>query len=170
MSGVVLVLNSGSSSIKYQLVEPVAGTAVASGLVERIGEPDGRATYSFGDKRFEHCGPIVDHADGLLLAYQMFTDYGPDLEAAGIKAVGHRVVHGGKLFHQPTLINDATLSEIERLCTLAPLHNPANTIGIKAARKDFPDVPHVAVFDTGFFHSLREAAATYAIHWDIAEQ
>ena len=170
MSGVVLVLNSGSSSIKYQLVEPVAGTAVASGLVERIGEPDGRVTYSFGDKRFEHCGPIVDHADGLLLAYQMFTDYGPDLEAAGIKAVGHRVVHGGKLFHQPTLINDATLSEIERLCTLAPLHNPANTIGIKAARKDFPDVPHVAVFDTGFFHSLPEAAATYAIHWDIAEQ
>jgi len=73
MSGVVLVLNSGSSSIKYQLVEPVAGTAVASGLVERIGEPDGRATYSFGDKRFEHCGPIVDHADGLRLAYQMFT-------------------------------------------------------------------------------------------------
>jgi acetate kinase len=127
-------------------------------------------TYSFGDKRFEHCGPIVDHADGLLLAYQMFTDYGPDLEAAGIKAVGHRVVHGGKLFHQPTLINDATLSEIERLCTLAPLHNPANTIGIKAARKDFPDVPHVAVFDTGFFHSLPEAAATYAIHRDIAEQ
>jgi acetate kinase len=170
MSGVVLVLNSGSSSIKYQLVEPVAGTAVASGLVERIGEPDGRVTYSFGDKRFEHCGPIVDHADGLLLAYQMFTDYGPDLEAAGIKAVGHRVVHGGKLFHQPTLINDATLSEIERLCTLAPLHNPANTIGIKAARKDFPDVPHVAVFDTGFFHSLPEAAATYAIHRDIAEQ
>ena len=85
MSGVVLVLNSGSSSIKYQLVEPVAGTAVASGLVERIGEPDGRATYSFGDKRFEHCGPIVDHADGLLLAYQMFTDYGQTSRRRGSK-------------------------------------------------------------------------------------
>ena len=170
MSGVVLVLNSGSSSIKYQLIDPVAGTAVASGLVERIGEPDGRVLYSVGDERFERSRPIVDHADGLRVANQMFTDHGPDLDAAGIKAVGHRVVHGGKLFHQPTLINDATLSEIERLSALAPLHNPANAIGIKVARKDFPDVPHVAVFDTGFFHSLPDAAATYAIHRDIAER
>jgi acetate kinase len=169
MSGLVLVLNSGSSSIKYQLVDPVLGTAVASGLVEQIGEPDGRVVYSFGGKRFEHRTPIADHADGLCLAYQMFTDYGPDLDAAGIKAVGHRVVHGGKLFHKPTLITDATLSEIERLSELAPLHNPANAMGIKGARKDFPDIPHVAVFDTGFFHSLPDAAATYAIHRDIAE-
>jgi acetate kinase len=170
MSGLVLVLNCGSSSIKYQLVDPVLGTAVASGLVEQIGEPDGRIVYSLGDKRFEQRGPIVDHADGLRLAYQMFTDNGPDLAAAGIKAVGHRVVHGGKLFHEPTLITDATLTEIERLSDLAPLHNPANAMGIKVARKDFPDIPHVAVFDTGFFHSLPDAAATYAIHRDIAER
>ena len=169
MSGLVLVLNSGSSSIKYQLVDPVAGTAVASGLVEQIGEPDGRVVYNWGDKRFDHRGPIVDHADGLRLAYEMFTRYGPDLGAAGIKAVGHRVVHGGKLFHEPTLLNDATVSEIERLSELAPLHNPANAMGIKVARKDFPDIPHVAVFDTGFFHSLPDAAATYAIQRDIAD-
>jgi len=169
VSGLVLVLNCGSSSIKYQLVDPVAGTAVASGLVERIGEPDARVVYSWGDKRFEHSGPIVDHADGLRLANELFTEHGPDLGAAGIKAVGHRVVHGGKLFHKPTLINDATLSEIERLADLAPLHNPANAMGIKVARKDFPDIPHVAVFDTGFFHSLPDAAATYAINRDIAE-
>jgi acetate kinase len=169
MSGLVLVLNSGSSSIKYQLVDPVGGTAVASGLVEKIGEPDGCVVYSLGGKRFEHRGPIIDHADGLRLAYQMFTDNGPDLSAAGIKAVGHRVVHGGKLFHKPTLVTDATLSEIERLSELAPLHNPAHAIGIKVARKDFPDIPHVAVFDTGFFHSLPDAAATYAIHRDIAK-
>ena len=169
MSGLVLVLNSGSSSIKYQLVDPVAGTALASGLVERIGEPDARVVYSWGDKRFEHSGPIVDHADGLRLVYEMFTRYGPDLGAAGIKAVGHRVVHGGKLFHEPTLLNDATVSEIERLSELAPLHNPANAMGIKVARKDFPDIPHVAVFDTGFFHSLPDAAATYAIQRDIAD-
>jgi len=169
VSGLVLVLNSGSSSIKYQLVDPVAGTALASGLVERIGEPDARVVYSWGDKRFEHSGPIVDHADGLRLVYEMFTRYGPDLGAAGIKAVGHRVVHGGKLFHEPTLLNDATVSEIERLSELAPLHNPANAMGIKVARKDFPDIPHVAVFDTGFFHSLPDAAATYAIQRDIAD-
>ena len=169
MSGLVLVLNSGSSSIKYQLVDPVAGTAVASGLVEQIGEPNGRVVYSWDDKRFEHCGPIVDHEDGLRLAYEMFTRYGPDLGAAGIKAVGHRVVHGGKLFHEPTLLNDATVSEIERLSDLAPLHNPANVMGINVARKDFPDIPHIAVFDTGFFHSLPDAAATYAIHRDTAD-
>jgi len=170
VSGLVLVLNSGSSSIKSQLVDPVAGTAVASGLVERIGEPEGRVVFSFADKRFEHSGPIVDHADGLRLANQIFAEHGLDLGVAGIKAVGHRVVHGGKLFYKPTLINDATLSEIERLADLAPLHNPANAIGIKVARKDFPDIPHVAVFDTGFFHSLPDAAATYAIHRDIAEK
>ncbi len=78
-------------------------------------------------------------------------------------------VHGGKLFHEPTLITDATLAEIERLSDLAPLHNPANAIGIKIARKDFPGIPHVAVFDTGFFHTLPDAAATYAIHRDTAE-
>ena len=169
MSGVVLVLNSGSSSIKYQLVDPVVGTAVATGLVEQIGEPDGRVVYSLGGERFEHRGPIVDHADGLRVANQMFTDHGPDLSAATIKAVGHRVVHGGKLFHEPTLITDATVAEFERLSDLAPLHNPPNVMGIKVARKDFPNIPHVAVFDTGFFHSLPDAAATYAIHRDIAE-
>jgi len=170
VSGLVLVLNSGSSSIKCQLVDPVAGTAAASGLVERIGEPDGCVVFSFADQRFEHIGPIVDHADGLRLTNQLLTEHGPDLGTAGIKAVGHRVVHGGTLFYKPTVINDATLSEIERLADLAPLHNPANAIGIKVARKDFPDIPHVAVFDTGFFHSLPDAAATYAIHRDIAEK
>ncbi|HET9875784.1 MAG TPA: acetate kinase [Mycobacterium sp.] len=153
MSGLVLVLNSGSSSIKFQIVDPVAGTAVASGVVEQIGEPG---------------SGIADHAEGLRRAYQMLDDSEADL--AQIKAVGHRVVHGGKRFHQPTLITDATLAEIERLADLAPLHNPANATGIKVARADFPNVPHVAVFDTGFFHWLPEAAATYAIDRDIAEK
>lgn len=178
MSGLVLVLNSGSSSIKYQIVDPVAGLSVASGLVERIGEPDGRVVHRLGDEQFEHRGPIVDHEEGLRRAYQLFTDSGmgagamgkADLRAAGIKAVGHRVVHGGKLFHQPTLITDAVLAEIERLSDLAPLHNPANVIAIKVARKDFSDIPHVAVFDTAFFHSLPDAAATYAIHRDMEDR
>lgn len=153
MSGLVLVLNSGSSSIKFQLVDPVAGVAVVAGLVEQIGEPG---------------SGIADHAEGLRRAHRILTDSGVDL--AGIKAVGHRVVHGGNLFWQPTLITDAVLAEIEQLAELAPLHNPPNAIGITVARNDFPDVPHVAVFDTGFFHSLPEAAATYAIDHVVAEQ
>ncbi len=147
----VLVLNSGSSSIKFQLIDPLAGTAVFAGLVEQIGEPGGQA---------------ADHAAALRLAYRMLGESKLDLGA--IAAVGHRVAHGGKMFHRPTLITDAVLAEIERLGDLAPLHNPANAIGIRAARADFPDVPHVAVFDTGFFHTLPAAAATYAVDRDIA--
>lgn len=165
-AGVVLVLNSGSSSIKFQLVDPLAGTAVASGLVEQIGEPDGRVVFDVGSDRSEQRGRIADHVDGLRRAYAMLTASGLDL--AGVKAVGHRVVHGGSRFYQPTLITDAMLTEVERLAVLAPLHNPPNVVGIEAARKDFPDVPHVAVFDTGFFHSLPAAAATYAIDVDVA--
>lgn len=169
MSGRVLVLNSGSSSIKYQLVDPAIGAVVASGLVEQVGEPTGHVRHVFGDASFDYHGPIVDHAEGFRLVHQMFTDSGLDLAAAGIDAVGHRVVHGGKLFSAPTLITDVVLAAIERLSDLAPLHNPANVTGIKVGRRYFPDVPHVAVFDTGFFHSLPEAAATYAIRRDVAE-
>ncbi|MEB3032278.1 acetate kinase [[Mycobacterium] nativiensis] len=152
-AGLVLVLNSGSSSIKYQLVDPEAGTAVVSGLVEQIGEPD---------------GPVADHAAGLRLIHRRLIDSGVDL--AAVRAVGHRVVHGGSRFFAPTLITDAVVAEVERLAELAPLHNPANVIGIEVARKDFPDVPHVAVFDTGFFHSLPPAAAHYAIDHDVATE
>ncbi|HEU0192107.1 MAG TPA: acetate kinase [Mycobacterium sp.] len=153
MSNAVLVLNCGSSSIKFQVVDPVAGTALVTGLVEQIGEPGGQA---------------ADHAEGLQRAYRTLVDSGLDL--GGIKAVGHRVVHGGNRFYAPTLITDETLAEIDRLADLAPLHNPPNAIGIRAARADFPDVPHVAVFDTGFFHSLPSAAATYAIDRAVAER
>ncbi|HEU4360779.1 MAG TPA: acetate kinase, partial [Mycobacterium sp.] len=153
MSNAVLVLNCGSSSIKFQVVDPVAGTALVAGLVEQIGEPGGQA---------------ADHAEGLQRAYRTLVDSGLDL--GGIKAVGHRVVHGGKLFYAPTLITDEVLAEIERLADLAPLHNPANATGITVARNDFPEVPHVAVFDTAFFHTLPAAAATYAIDRAVAER
>ncbi len=150
-SGLVLVLNSGSSSIKFQLVDPVAGTAPLSGLVEQIGEPN---------------SPVVDHAAGLRLIHRQLIDSGIDL--AAVRAVGHRVVHGGNLFYAPTLITDEVVAGVARLSELAPLHNPANVVGIEVARTDFPAVPHVAVFDTGFFHSLPAAAASYAMDHDIA--
>ena len=163
-----LVINSGSSSLKYQLVDVDAGVALASGLVERIGEETGAIVHHDGDRTIEHTGPIADHAAGLELAFRMFAETGHDLAEEGLAAVGHRVVHGGEVFYRPTVITDDVLAEISALSTLAPLHNPANVTGIESARALLPDVPHVAVFDTAFFHGLPKAASTYAIDAEVA--
>jgi acetate kinase len=170
MSGLVLVINSGSSSIKYQLLDPGAHAAVASGLVEQIGEPEGRVRHKMWGRAVERRGPIPDHGEGLRVALVMFAEAGLDLDKVNIAAVGHRVVHGGQVFHEPTLITPTVVAEIARLAKLAPLHNPANVIGIEVAQKQFSDIPHVAVFDTGFFHTLPAAAATYAIDSELAQQ
>lgn len=166
----VLVINSGSSSIKYRLIDPVTGAVAARGLIERIGEPGGRIAHVNGGAETVRETEIADHRAGMALAYEMFTEVGPDLAAAEVVAVGHRIVHGGRRFHAPTVLTDEVIAEIERLSVLAPLHNPPNLVGVVAAREKFPDVPHVAVFDTGFFHDLPEAAATYAIDAELAER
>ncbi|MFC4604859.1 acetate kinase [Rhodococcus kronopolitis] len=168
MKDSVLVINSGSSSIKFQLVDPSGGAAVADGIVERIGEPDGLVTLRHRDVDAEHRGPIVDHAEGLRLAFSMLAEVGLDLAGAGIAAVGHRVVHGGEVFYRPTVITPEVLAEVSRLSALAPLHNPANVIGIEGAMRELPDVPHVAVFDTAYFHTLPPRARTYAIDREVA--
>ncbi|WP_069164824.1 acetate kinase [Nocardia altamirensis] len=164
----VLVINSGSSSIKYQLLDPESGVVTASGIVERIGEADGGIEHHADGKTTEHRGPIVDHTAGLRLVFQMFADTGHDLAEAGVHAVGHRVVHGGEVFYRPTLIDDDVVAAISDLSSLAPLHNPANVAGIESARALLPDVPQVAVFDTAFFHGLPDAAKTYAIDAKVA--
>ncbi|MCX5041961.1 acetate kinase [Aldersonia sp. NBC_00410] len=166
----VLVINSGSSSIKYQLVDPVGGHALAGGLVERIGEHDGRLSHTSGEQTVEHLRRIENHTAGLRLVFDMFAEAGQDLAAAGVGAVGHRVVHGGEEFSAPTLIDDDVLASIHRLCTLAPLHMPANAAGIESARALLPTVPQVAVFDTAFFHELPAAARTYAIDAKLARE
>ncbi len=168
MKNTVLVVNSGSSSIKYQLVEPDGGEVIASGLVERIGEHDGLVTHHHLDGQVQHRGLVADHAHGLRLAFGMFAETGIDLAAVGIAAVGHRVVHGGEVFHEPTRVTPDVLAEISRLSTLAPLHNPANAMGIEAAMAALPSVPHVAVFDTSFFHDLPAPARTYALDAEVA--
>ncbi|WP_432920318.1 acetate kinase [Nocardia sp. CA-290969] len=166
----VLVVNSGSSSIKYQLLEPDSGTIIASGLVERIGEEDGGAIeHTAGEQTVTDKVPIPDHTAGLRLAFDKFAEAGHDLTRAGITAVGHRVVHGGEIFYRPTLVDDQVLRTITELSTLAPLHNPANIRGIDAVRTLLPEVPQVAVFDTAFFHGLPAAAKTYAIDSQVAE-
>jgi len=143
----IFVVNSGSSSIKYQLVDLSTEQPVLGGLVERVGEPG---------------SDVPDHEAGLR---RILRDLGTGHEIA---AVGHRVVHGGALFTEPTVITDEVERGIESLAALAPLHNPANLQGIRAARDALPELPHVAVFDTAFHHTLSPAAYTYAIDRDLA--
>ncbi|MGA9613006.1 MAG: acetate kinase [Mycobacterium sp.] len=154
-SPVVLVLNSGSSSLKYQLIEPDSGESLAEGIIEKIGEPSSLVT---------------DHGAALRVAFEELSEDGIDLKACGLVAVGHRVVHGGAVFYRPTLVDDAVVAELKHVSMLAPLHNPPAIQGIEVARKMLPDVPHVAVFDTAFFHHLPAAAATYAIDRELAER
>ncbi|MCK0090294.1 acetate kinase [Rhodococcus sp. F64268] len=167
-AGTVLVLNSGSSSIKFQLIDPQTAEAPAHGLIERIGEPDGRIIFHHTTGTEEHLGEIPDHRFALRKVLEMLEGLGRPLEEVGILAVGHRLVHGGDRFYEPTLIDDAVVQAVSDLSVLAPLHNPANVVGMEVAREELPDVPHVGVFDTAFFHSLPAAAATYAIDRDIA--
>ena len=168
----VLVINSGSSSFKYQLIDMDTEESLASGLVERIGEGEGQG-------RTEHHGPngtsertleIPDHTVGFRAMLDAFEADGPSLVEYPPVAVGHRVVHGGARFFEPTIVTRLVEINIEDLADLAPLHNPANLQGIRAAEKAFPDVPHVAVFDTAFHQTLAPDAYTYAIDAALAER
>jgi acetate kinase len=149
----VLVLNSGSSSVKYQIVDMADGTRPAAGLVERIGEP----------------GAAADHGEALRQVAADLSAKGLGLDSPQLAAVGHRVVHGGTRFTEPTLITDEVIEEIEKLVPLAPLHNPANITGIRVARALRPDLPQVAVFDTAFHSTMPEAAYRYAIDRQTAD-
>ncbi len=168
--GTVLVINSGSSSVKYQLVDPAGGQAIASGLVERIGEGTSLVKHTFEGRRTERNDPIADHSAALRTVLALFEEVGPNLDEAHVVAVGHRVVHGGAVFAEPTLVDDDVVAAIEGLSPLAPLHNPAHVRGLKVARELLPDVPHVVVFDTSFFQSLPAAASTYALDREVAQQ
>lgn len=168
---VVLVINSGSSSFKYQLVDVEDQRALASGLVERIGDPAGGiATHKVGDAKHARELPIPDHTAGFAVMLEAFAEHGPSLSEHPPIAVGHRVVQGGARFFEPTLITRLVEINIDELSALAPLHNPGALQGIKAARADFSQIPHVAVFDTAFHQSMPEAAYTYAIDKAIAEK
>lgn len=168
MTRTVLVINSGSSSIKYQLIDVDSETSLAAGVVERIGEETGSLKHetSAGEVALEQ--PFPDHTAGLRAVLATFRMNGPDLAEAGLVAVGHRVVQGGERFDAPTIITPKVEADIEELSALAPLHNPPNLDGIRAAREAFPELPHVAVFDTAFHRTLSPAAYTYAIPTEVA--
>lgn len=170
MQPTVLVLNSGSSSVKYSLVQPDGGGSVAHGIAERIGADQSLVKLEFGGLHVRREQSIPDHEAALRLVFELLAEAGGHLETLGLVAVGHRVVHGGLDLYRPTVIDDAVVARINDLAPLAPLHNPPAVQGIEVARKILPDIPHVAVFDTAFFHDLPEAAATYAIDRDVARQ
>ena len=168
MSRSVLVVNCGSSSIKYQLIDADSGHASAKGLVERIGSDDAVLSHTGPGGEVVTEQALVDHEAGLRAVLQAFDAVGPRLADAGLAAVGHRVVHGGDRFADPALVDDNVLQAIRDLVPLAPLHNPANLEGIEVAMRVFPEVPQVAVFDTAFHQTLPRHAYTYAIDRDVA--
>lgn len=173
----ILVLNCGSSSIKYQLFNMEDEAVMASGLAERIGEPQGRLTHNkFLDTEAESTivreEPISEHKDGMHMIIDLLTDeqHGVVNDASEISAVGHRVVHGGEHFQAPTLIDDAVIGAIEETIPLAPLHNPANLMGIRVAQTLIPQAPQVAIFDTSFHQTMPPRAYHYSLPYEYYEE
>ncbi|MEV1023445.1 acetate kinase [Streptomyces sp. NPDC050264] len=170
----VLVLNSGSSSVKYQLLDMRDSSRLAAGLVERIGEETSRLKHTpltgGGGEAREREQPIADHEEALKSVADELARDGLGLDSPELAAIGHRVVHGGLFFSEPTVIDDAVLKEVERLIPVAPLHNPANLTGIRTAMALRPDLPQVAVFDTAFHTTMPESAARYAIDVKTADE
>ena len=163
----VLVVNSGSSSLKYQVVDAADGACRAKGLVERIGEASPVLHHEWADGRVvEEPGGLPDHEAALARMLEVLSS-DPDV-LPRLAAVGHRVVHGGSEYRDPVVVDDDVEATIERLIPLAPLHNPAGLLGIRALRRLLPDVPHVAVFDTAFHATLPPEAYTYALPADLA--
>ncbi len=168
MSTPVLLLNCGSSSIKYQVIDADTEVVVANGIIQRIGEESGSLDHRLDGEMVHVDRGFPNHARALNYLVRVFNAHGPDLES--IRAVGHRTVHGGDAFRSTVVIDDAVLEKLRELSPLAPLHNPPGIAGIEAAREALPDVPHVAIFDTAFFSTLPPEAYTYAIPADIAAE
>ena len=170
----VLVINAGSSSLKYQLLNPATGDLLAKGLCERIGI-DGKFTYKpqvEGKEKLDAVDVAMPtHAEAIAAVLDALVDpkNGVIASMKEIDAVGHRVVHGGEKFASSVVITDEVMAAIEECNPLAPLHNPANIIGIKACQEKMPGVPMVAVFDTAFHQTMPAKAYTYAIPYEYYE-
>lgn len=169
----VLVINSGSSSIKYQLFNMQEKIVLASGLLEQIGEGTSHLKHKTRQGAeepavMELTEPIADHAEGFDRIFAAFQSTGALKDSDRLHGIGHRVVHGGEAFHKPTLITDEVIETIREQIPLAPLHNPANLLGIEAVFARRPDIPQVAVFDTAFHQSIPAYAFQYAIPVELA--
>lgn len=169
MSKLVLVLNCGSSSLKFAIVDADSGNEHLTGLAECLHLPEARIKWKLDGKHEAQLGDNAAHDEALKFIVETILASKPEL-AEQLKAIGHRVVHGGEKFTQSALINDDVLKGIEDCATLAPLHNPAAIIGIKAAQKAFPNLPMSAVFDTAFHQSMPEEAYLYALPYNLYKE
>lgn len=165
----ILLLNCGSSSIKYQMIDADTESVMAVGLVQKVGDPTpGTIDHEVGGEEFHDETYFPSHTEAIAAVVKMFNRHGPEIRDA--VAVGHRTVHGGEEFNSTTVIDSAVIQKLVDLSGLAPLHNPPGISGIRAAMEILPSVPHVAVFDTAFFSELPPEAYTYAIDRQLAKQ
>ncbi len=167
----ILVLNSGSSSIKFQIFDMQKIVSICQGVIEQIGESRGHIKFVYGkEKEITKKSVIKDHSVGIELLEELLIDNKVLKSFDELRAVGHRVVHGGEYFSKPTLINDEVIKKIEKVSPLAPLHNPVNLIGIKAISKVNPSLIQVAVFDTAFHQTIPNYAYEYALPYEYYTQ
>ena len=169
---IVLVVNCGSSSLKYQLINMDNEEVMAKGLVEKIGLPDSQLTHKWNGQKKEIKQSIPDHQVAVKLVLDILTDAecGVIKSMDAIDAVGHRVVHGGEEFAASTLITDEVMKALEKCSAMAPLHNPPNIIGINACKAIMPGVPQVGVFDTAFHQTMPEKAYMYGLPYEYYEK
>lgn len=168
----VLVINAGSSSVKYQLINMEDESVIAKGLVERIGMEGSALTHTPANgEKFKLEKPMNNHGEAIeeVLKALVDKDHGVIPDLTGIKAIGHRVLHGGERFTQPTIVDAEVLDGIRDYIELGPLHNPANIKGIETCMELMPGVPNVAVFDTAFHQTMPDYAYLYAIPYDAYE-
>ena len=169
----ILVVNAGSSSIKYQLIDMKSEKPLSSGIVERIGLEEGNVKHKYikngGEKKITESFPIPNHTVGLNRVAELLTDneFGVISDPSEIKAVGHRLVHGGEAFTKTVIITEEVKAKVKELFPLAPLHNPANLIGVEVAESVFPNAVQVGVFDTAFHQTMPEVAYRYALPKDL---
>ncbi|WP_175640385.1 acetate kinase [Metabacillus schmidteae] len=166
----IIAINAGSSSLKFQLFEMPKEKVLTAGLVERIGLEKGVFTILVNGEKVKETIDIPDHAVAVRMLLDKLTHYGIVESLNEIEGIGHRIVHGGEIFNDSVLISDETLQKIEELSDLAPLHNPANVIGIKAFKEVLPNVKSVAVFDTAFHQTMPERSFLYSLPYEYYEK
>ncbi|ASM40327.1 acetate kinase [Campylobacter sp. RM12327] len=168
----ILVLNLGSSSIKFKLFEMGDKSVIASGLVEKIGEKSSYAKLKAEKTKeiFESTEAIKDHAQGLEVMENLFKKSGIMSDFEELGGIGHRVVHGGNRYFKPTLVTEKVIQDIEDIIPLAPLHNPAHAIGIRSVMKKAPNVKNVVVFDTAFHQTMPKSSYMYALPYEYCEK
>ncbi|PEA56857.1 acetate kinase [Bacillus pseudomycoides] len=166
----IIAINAGSSSLKFQLFEMPSETVLTKGLVERIGLEDAIFTITVNGEKQTEVTNIADHGVAVNMLLNKLTENGIVKSLDEISGIGHRVVHGGEKFPDSALIDDKVLAEIDALSELAPLHNPAHVVGIKAFQEVLPNVPSVAVFDTAFHQTMPEESFLYSLPYEYYEK